>query len=59
MIYGIHYRPATSTIKFLMEKFEHTTTLQNGLMRVRQKSARSIENVAVAPHPLRKNKMDD
>ncbi|XP_050530953.1 uncharacterized protein LOC126899769 [Daktulosphaira vitifoliae] len=47
-IYGRHNRPARSTIERLVEKFESTGTVQNVPVPVRQRSARSVENIAAA-----------
>ena len=47
-IYGRNNRASRSTIERLVEKFEYTGTAQNVPMPVRQRSARSIENIAAA-----------
>ena len=47
-IYGRNNRRSRSTIKRLMEKFESTGTVQNVPVPVRQRSARSVENIAAA-----------
>ena len=47
-IYGRNNRPNKSTIERLVEKFESTGTVQNVSVPVRQRSARSVENIAAA-----------
>ena len=47
-IYGRSNRPSRSTIERLVEKFESTGTVQNIAVPVRQKSVRSVENIAAA-----------
>ena len=47
-IYGRNNRPSRSTIERLVEKFESTGTVQNVPVPVRQRSARSVENIAAA-----------
>ena len=47
-IYGRNNRPSRSTIERLVEKFESTGTLQNIPVPVRQRSSRSVENIAAA-----------
>ena len=46
LIYGRNNRPSRSTIERLVKKFESTGTVQN--VPVRQRSARSVENIAAA-----------
>ena len=48
LIYGRNNRPSRSTIERLVEKFESTGTVQNVPVAVRQRSARSVENIAAA-----------
>ena len=47
-IYGRNNRPTRSTIERLVEKFESIDTVQNVIVPVRQRSARSVENIAAA-----------
>ena len=47
-IYGRNNRPSRSTIERLVAKFELTGTEQNVPVPVRQRSARSVENIAAA-----------
>ena len=47
-IYGSVNRPSRSTIERLVKKFESTGTVQNVAVSVRQRSARSVENIAAA-----------
>ena len=47
-IYGRNNRFSRSTIERLVGKFESTGTVQNVLLPVRQRSARSIQNIAAA-----------
>ena len=47
-IYGRNNRPSRSTIERLVEKFESTGTVQNVPVPVRQRTARSVENIAAA-----------
>ena len=44
-IYGRNNRPSKSTIERLVEKFESTGTVQNVAMPVRQRSARTYNNL--------------
>ena len=47
-IYGRYNRSNRSTIERLVEKFDSTGTVQNVPVSVRQRSARSVENIAAA-----------
>ena len=47
-IYDRNYRPSRSAIERLLEKFKYTGTVQNVPVPVRQRSARTVENVAAA-----------
>ena len=47
-IYGRNNRSSRSTIERLVEKFESTGTVQNVPVPVRQRSVRSVENIAAA-----------
>ena len=47
-IYGRKSRPSRSTIERLEKKFESTGTVQNVPVPVRQRSTRSVENIAAA-----------
>ena len=47
-IYDRNNRPSRSTIERLVEKFEPTGTVQNIAVPVRQRSVRSVENIAAA-----------
>ena len=47
-IYGRNNRPSRSTIELLVEKFESTGKVQNVPVPVRQRSFRSVENIAAA-----------
>ena len=47
-IYGRNNRPSRLTIERLVEKFESAGTVQNVSVPVRQRSARSVENIAEA-----------
>ena len=47
-IYGRNNRPGRSTIQSLVAKFESTGTVQNVPVPVRQRSVRSVENIAAA-----------
>ena len=48
LIYGRNNRPSRSTIERIVEKFKSTGTAQNVPVPVRQRSARSVENIAAA-----------
>jgi len=45
-VYNIHNRPIERTIRRLIEKFEATESVANRIAPVRQRSARSNENIA-------------
>lgn len=45
-IFGRHHRPNKTTIQRLVQKFESTFSLQNVAVPVRQRNARSEENIA-------------
>ena len=47
-IYGRNNRPSRTTIQRLVEKFESTGIVQNVAVPVRQRSVRSVENIASA-----------
>ena len=47
-IYDCNNRPSRSTIQRLVEKFESTGTVQNVAMAVKQRSTRSVGNIAAA-----------
>ena len=47
-IYGRNNRSSRSTIERLVEKFEYTDTVENVRVPVRQRSVRSVENLALA-----------
>ena len=47
-IHGRNNSPSRSTIERLVEKFESTGTVQNVPLPERQRSARSVENIAAA-----------
>ena len=47
-IYGRNNRPNISTMARLVEKFESKGVVQNVAVPVRQRSARSVENIAAA-----------
>ena len=47
-IYGCNNRSSRSKIARLVQKFESTDTVQNVSVPVRQRSARSVENIATA-----------
>ena len=51
-IYGRNNRSSRSTIERLVDKFESTGTVQNVPMPVRQRSTRSVENIAAAEASL-------
>ena len=53
-IYGRNNRPSKSTIKRLVEKFESTGTVQN--VPVRQRSARSVDNIAAAKASVKESR---
>ena len=47
-IYGRNNRPGRSTIECLVEQLESTGTVQNVSVPMRQRSVRSVENIAAA-----------
>ena len=55
-IYGRNNRPSRSIIERLVEKFESTDTVQNVPVPVRQRSARSLENIAAAEVSVEESK---
>lgn len=54
-IYGVDGRPSESTIRRLINKFEATGSLLDQTTPVRQRSARSIENIAAVRESVREN----
>ena len=56
-IYGRNNRPCRSTIERLLAKFVSTGTVQNVPVPVRQRSARSVENIVALGLQLKKAQM--
>ena len=54
-IYGRNNRPSRSAIERLVEKFEPTGTAENVPVPVRQRSARSVENIAATEASVEEN----
>lgn len=54
-IYGVHDRPAESTIRRLINKFETTGSIADQTTPVRQRTARSIENIVAVRDSVREN----
>jgi len=53
--YSRHNRPAESTIRCLMTKFESIGSINNQSTPVRRRNARSAENIAAVRESVRKN----
>jgi len=53
--YPRHNRPAESTIRRLVAKFESTGSINHQLTPIRHRNARSIENIAAVRDSVREN----
>lgn len=54
-IYGLRGRPAESTIRRLIRKFETTGSVADEAVPVRQRNARSLENIVAVRDSVREN----